>query len=215
MLKYQIIPVTSFQQNCTLLRCESTGKGAVVDPGGDVDILWQAIQQQNITVECLLITHGHIDHAGGAKALAKKLAVPVYGPHQDDAFLLDASLGQAGAFGLSAGSSFIPQRWFADGDEISFGNIRLKVIHAPGHTPGHVVYFHPESKLALVGDVLFAGSIGRTDFPRGDYDTLIHTIRDKLFPLGDDISFIPGHGPMSNFGAEKSHNPFVGDRLFL
>jgi glyoxylase-like metal-dependent hydrolase (beta-lactamase superfamily II) len=210
-MKARIIPVTSFQQNCTLLWCEKTRLAAVVDPGGDVQEILAAIAEEGVTVEKLLLTHGHLDHVGGAVELAKTLNVLIEGPHIDDAFLLKELPLKAQSYGFPPAESFIPSRWLKGGDIVQIGEERLTVVHAPGHTPGHVVFFDPIAKLALVGDVLFKGSIGRTDFPRGDHDTLISSIRKKLFPLGDDIDFIPGHGAMSTFGYERRTNPFVGD----
>ena len=209
-MKFRIIPVTPFEQNCTLLWCEKTRHAAVVDPGGDVPKILAAIAEEGVTVDKLLLTHGHIDHAGAAAELAKQLGVAIEGPHAEDAFLLEALPVQSQRYGFPLAASFIPDRWLTDGDSIQIGEEVLTVLHAPGHTPGHVVYFSPTVKLALVGDVLFRGSIGRTDFPRGDYDTLISSIRDKLFPLGDEVAFISGHGPMSTFGDERRTNPYVG-----
>ncbi|MFN3985474.1 MAG: MBL fold metallo-hydrolase [Rhodocyclaceae bacterium] len=212
MIEYQIVPVTPFQQNCSIVWCTRSRRAAVVDPGGDIERIEAALAQLGVTVEKLLITHGHIDHAGGTAALARKLGVPVEGPHPEDRFWIDGMAQQSRMFGFPDVEVFEPDRWLADGDSVSVGEARFDVIHAPGHTPGHVVFFQPEARLALVGDVLFAGSIGRTDFPRGDHPTLIRAIREKLFPLGDDVAFVPGHGPMSTFGAERRSNPYVGER---
>ena len=209
-MKYRVIPVTPFEQNCTLLWSEKTLHGAVVDPGGDLSRILAAIKEEGVTVDKLLLTHGHIDHAGGTAELAQKLGVPIEGPHAEDAFLLEELPRQSQRYGFPPAASFIPGRWLNDGDSVKIGEEVLTVLHTPGHTPGHVVYFNPVTKLALVGDVLFHGSIGRTDFPRGDYNTLIFSIREKLFPLGDEVAFIPGHGAMSTFGKERSFNPFVG-----
>jgi len=208
-MKYRVIPVTPFEQNCTLLWCEKTRRGAVVDPGGDVPEILAAIAEEGVTVDKLLITHGHIDHAGGAAELAKKLNVPIEGPHAEDAFLLEELPGQSQRYGFPLAASFVPSRWLKDGDSVQIGEEVLAVLHTPGHTPGHVVFFDPVANVALVGDVLFRGSIGRSDFPRGDFDTLISSIREKLFPLGDDVAFIPGHGAMSTFGNERHTNPFL------
>jgi len=208
-MKFRVIPVTPFEQNCTLLWCETTHHGAVVDPGGDIPKILAAITEEGVTVDKLLITHGHIDHAGGAAELAKKLNVPIEGPHAEDAFLLDELPRQSQRYGFPLAESFIPSRWLKDGDSVQIGDEVLKVLHTPGHTPGHVVFFDPTANLALVGDVLFRGSIGRTDFPRGDFNTLISSIREKLFPLGDDVAFISGHGPMSTLGNERCSNPFL------
>lgn len=210
-LRYRIIPVTPFQQNCTLLWCEDTLRAAIVDPGGDLDTIRAAIRAEGVTPEKILVTHGHIDHAGGVGELARTLELPVYGPQREDAFWIEGLPQQARMFGFPQAEAFTPDQWLEDGDEVTLGNQILEVLHCPGHTPGHVVFWHRKSRLALVGDVLFQGSIGRTDFPRGDHDTLIRSIRNKLFPLGDDVAFIPGHGPMSTFGRERASNPFVAD----
>ena len=210
-MDYRILPVTPFAQNCTLLWCEQTMKGAAVDPGGDIDSIVAAALRLGVTLEKLLLTHGHIDHAGGTAALAARLAIPVEGPQREDAFWIDQLPNQSRMFGFPDCAAFTPDRWLEDGDTVQVGNETLEVLHTPGHTPGHVCFFHRGAKLALVGDVLFAGSIGRTDFPRGDYDTLLRSIRHKLWPLGNDVKFIPGHGPMSTFGEERESNPFVAD----
>jgi glyoxylase-like metal-dependent hydrolase (beta-lactamase superfamily II) len=212
-VKVQIIPVTPFQQNCTLLCCEETGKAAVVDPGGEIDRITAAAGTAGFTIEKILVTHGHIDHAGGVAELARRLQVPVEGPHPDDRFWIDALDTAGREFGFSGAQPFVPDRWLYEGDTVEFGNITLDVHHCPGHTPGHVIFFQPGARLAIVGDVLFRGSIGRTDFPKGDYNTLIHSIQERLWPLGDDVQFIPGHGPVSTFGYERKTNPFVGDRM--
>lgn len=211
MIEYRIVPVTPFQQNCSVLWCSETRQAAVVDPGGDVDRINALIAQLGVSVERILITHGHLDHAGGTARLAEALGVPIEGPHADDRFWIDGMEEQSRMFGVAGAQTFTPDRWLVDGDTVSVGKATLQVIHAPGHTPGHVVFYQAESKIAFVGDVLFAGSIGRTDFPRGDHAMLISSIRDKLFPLGDDVSFVPGHGPVSTFGEERRGNPFVGD----
>lgn len=213
MLQFQVIPVTPFQQNCTLFWCDETKQAAVVDPGGDIEKVIAAIEQQGLTLVKVLLTHAHIDHAGGTKALAEHFNVPIEGPHKEDQFWIDLIPEQKQRFGFEHAEHFTTNRWLAQGDKVTFGNIELEVYFCPGHTPGHVVFFHRESKLAQVGDVLFKGSIGRTDFPRGDHPTLIKSIRENLFPLGNDVRFIPGHGPMSTFGAERQSNPFVGDRV--
>ncbi|MEC7432404.1 MBL fold metallo-hydrolase [Marinobacter sp. bablab_jr008] len=210
-LKYKIVPVTPFEQNCTLLWCTETHKAAVVDPGGDLDRILAAAEDEGVILEKILLTHAHIDHAGGTAELAKSAELPIEGPHKDDNFWIQGLAMQAQMFGFPAPEVFTPNRWLEDGDTVTVGNETLEVLHTPGHTPGHVVFFHRGSKLAQVGDVLFNGSIGRTDFPKGDYNTLIHSIREKLFPLGDDVSFICGHGPMSTFGQERATNPFVSD----
>ena len=212
MIDCRIVPVTPFEQNCSIVWCETTKKAAVVDPGGDLDRILAAAEKLGVTIEKILITHGHIDHAGGTAKLARELGVPIEGPHPEDRFWIDGMPDQSRMFGLPNGETFTPDRWLADGDTVTLGEQAFQVIHAPGHTPGHVVFFHPGARLALVGDVLFAGSIGRTDFPRGDHATLISSIRNKLFPLGDDVRFVPGHGPMSTFGRERASNPYVADR---
>lgn len=211
-LKAAIIPVTPFAQNCSLLWCGETMEGAVVDPGGDLELIRKAIAQYGVTIIKVLLTHGHIDHAGAAADLAQELGVPIEGPQKEEAFWLDMLPEQGRNWGFPGAKVVTPDRWLADGDQVSLGNVILEVIHCPGHTPGHVVFFCPASRLAVVGDVLFQGSIGRTDFPRGDHGALIRSITQKLWPLGDDVTFIPGHGPVSTFGAERQSNPFVGDR---
>jgi glyoxylase-like metal-dependent hydrolase (beta-lactamase superfamily II) len=213
-LKFTVIPVTPFQQNCTLLWCEETLKAAVVDPGGDLERIQQAAAAQGVVVEKILVTHGHIDHAGGTAALARHLGVPVEGPQEEDDFWIRQLPQQSRMFGFPPVEAFVPDRWLHQGDKVRVGNLELEVRHCPGHTPGHVIFFEPGSRVAMVGDVLFQGSIGRTDFPRGDYDTLIRSIREQLWPLGDDVVFIPGHGPLSTFGDERRSNPFVADRRY-
>lgn len=212
MLDYLILPVTPFAQNCSLIWEEATRRAAVVDPGGDVDEILAAVADNGLAVEKILLTHGHIDHVGGTSELARRLGVPIEGPQREEVFWLDQLPEQCRMFGFPDTPALRPDRWLEDGDTVTVGGMTLDVLHTPGHTPGHVCFVHRPSKLALVGDVLFAGSIGRTDFPRGDHATLIRAIRGKLFPLGDDFSFIPGHGPMSTFGAERRDNPFVADR---
>ncbi len=211
MLQYKIVPVTQFQQNCSVIWCDKTLQAAVVDPGGDLPKIEEVLRANNLTLEKILLTHAHIDHAGATANLAEQFELPIEGPEWEDKFWIDALPQQSAMFGFPLAKVFTPDRWLQDGDTVTVGEETLKVYHCPGHTPGHVVFFHPETKLALVGDVLFNGSIGRTDFPRGDYDTLIHSIRTKLWPLGDDVAFVPGHGPMSTFGQERRTNPFVKD----
>ncbi len=210
-LRYQIIPVTPFEQNCSLLWCDETRRGAVIDPGGDVARILSAIEKSGVTLERILVTHGHIDHAGGVAELSERLSLPVEGPQQEDRFWIDNMPQQAQMYGFPNVRSFTPDRWLAQGDTVRFGNVELQVLHCPGHTPGHVVFFNDAARLAFVGDVLFKGSIGRTDFPRGDFDSLINSIRVNLWPLGDDVTFISGHGPSSTFGEERLTNPFCGD----
>jgi hydroxyacylglutathione hydrolase len=208
-----IIPVTPFQQNCSLVWCDRTMAGAVIDPGGDLDQVLDAAREESVRIEKILLTHAHIDHAGGTAELARKLHVPIEGPHPGDQFWIDQMSEQGRMFGFGHCDTFAPDRWLDDGDKVRVGEFEFEVRHCPGHTPGHVVFFSAEGRVAFVGDVLFAGSIGRTDFPGGDYDTLVHSIRDKLFVLGDDVRFVPGHGPMSTFGDERRSNPFVGDAV--
>ena len=209
MLEYQIVPVTPFQQNCSLIWCSETRRGAVVDPGGDLPSIRAAAKSSGVSVEKILLTHGHIDHAGGTAALARELGVPVEGPQIEEKFWIDAMEQQGRMFGIAEGETFTPDRWLEDGEQVTVGQETLQVLHCPGHTPGHVVFFNASSRLAIVGDVLFAGSIGRTDFPKGDMNTLLRSIRTKLWPLGDDVSFIPGHGPMSTIGEERTSNPYA------
>ncbi len=208
-MHYLITPVTPLEQNCSLLWCEATGRAAIVDPGGEIERIVAVVQQQKVEVERILLTHGHFDHVGGAGELAERLSVPVEGPQEEDRFLLESLPRQCEIYGFPPAEPLHPDRWLQEGDQIRFGEQRLEVLHCPGHTPGHVVYFHRGERLALVGDVLFRGSIGRTDFPRGDHATLLKSIHEKLLPLGDDVRFIPGHGPMSTFGEERRTNPFL------
>ncbi|KAA0873636.1 MBL fold metallo-hydrolase [Nitrincola tapanii] len=211
-MQYRIIPVTPFQQNCTLFWCERTRQALVIDPGGDADKIAAVLEAEGLTPAYILLTHGHLDHVGAAGVLASRWQVPIWGPHKDDAFWIDGLSEQSRMFGFPQVQAFQPDRWLEEGEQIQCGDLVLEILHCPGHTPGHLVFYHADSKLAQVGDVLFNGSIGRTDFPRGDHAALIHSIRKKLFPLGDEVSFIPGHGPMSTFGQEKRSNPFVSDR---
>ncbi|MDP6774944.1 MAG: MBL fold metallo-hydrolase [Rhodospirillales bacterium] len=213
-IRATIIPVTPFQQNCSLLWCASTNKGAIVDPGGDLDHVLGAVDEHGVALEKILVTHAHIDHAGAVAELAERLGLPIEGPHTEDTFWIERLEEQGAEFGISGARTFAPDRWLEDGDTVTIGGQELRVLHCPGHTPGHVVFFHDGARLAVVGDVLFQGSIGRSDFLRGDHATLISSIRDKLWPLGDDVTFIPGHGPPSTFGEERRSNPFVGDTLF-
>jgi hydroxyacylglutathione hydrolase len=213
MFKVFVIPVTPFQQNSSLLICEATGRAAVVDPGGDLDLVRQEIERHGVSLEKIFLTHGHLDHCGGASELARQFEVPIEGPHLEEQFWLDQLPEQAARFGFPAAQAFEPSRWLNDGDTVTFGEQILEVYHCPGHTPGHVIFFSRKHRLALVGDVLFAGSIGRTDFPRGNHADLMASIREKLWPLGDDVAFVPGHGATSTFGAERRSNPYVGENL--
>ena len=210
-IHYQIIPVTSFEQNCTLLWCEETMRAAVVDPGGDIPRILSAVKANGVTLEKILVTHGHLDHAGAVADLAEQLSLPIEGPQREDQFWIDGMPQQSKMYGFPNVRVFTPDRWLEQGGRVAVGNLTLDVLHCPGHTPGHVVYFNEPGRLAIVGDVLFRGSIGRTDFPKGDFDALISSIRNRLWPLGDDVAFISGHGPMSTFGAERRSNPFCGD----
>ncbi|MCL2020668.1 MAG: MBL fold metallo-hydrolase [Betaproteobacteria bacterium] len=210
-MRYQIVPVTPLEQNCTLLWCEETRAAAIVDPGGDAERIIAAVAAEKLKPALALITHGHFDHAGAAREIADHFAIPVMGPHERDLFWLERIFEVGQSYGIAGGRSFKPEQWLGDGDRIHFGKEELEVLHCPGHTPGHVVFYHRASRLLLVGDVLFQGSIGRTDFPGSKHTDLIASIREKLFPLGDDVRFIPGHGPMSVLGYERQYNPFVGD----
>lgn len=210
-LKAFIIPVTPFQQNCSLVYDEARKVGAIVDPGGDVAMILQAIRESGVTIEKILLTHGHIDHAGGAAELKETLGVPIEGPHPEDKFLLD-DLAQSGAkYGMAA-RPVTPDRWLKEGDSVTVGDLTFAVYEAPGHTPGSVVFFNDANRFALVGDVLFQGSVGRTDFPRGDHAALIRSIKEKLYPLGDDVICLPGHGQPCQIGQERQTNPFLNDR---
>lgn len=213
-MQYVVIPVTPFEQNCSLVWCEETKEGALVDPGGDVQRLLDAVASQGVQLKKLLLTHGHLDHAGAAGALAKQLSIPVIGPHQADQYWLDGMPQQSKMFGFPPVEPFLPDQWLQEGDEVEIGSQRLSVLHTPGHTPGHVVFFDEKGKRLWVGDVLFAGSVGRTDFPGGSQEQLFASIRDKLWSLGDEVEFVPGHGPNSTLGEERRYNPFVADPRF-
>ncbi len=214
-LKAAVIPVTPLQQNCTLMWCDETMKGVVIDPGGDVDTLMEAVEKFAFTVDKVLLTHGHFDHVGGAMDLAERTGAPIIGPHADDEFITSNVVARGHEFGVTGGRDVTGNTWLNEGDTVEFGNETLAVIHTPGHTPGHIVFYNEKAGLAQVGDVLFQGSIGRTDFPRGDLDTLVASITQKLWPLGDGVTFIPGHGPASTFGQERATNPFVGDQAIV
>ena len=209
-MRVAILPVTPLQQNCSLIWCTRTMKGALVDPGGDLDKLKAALVKTGVTLEKILVTHGHLDHCGLAGELAKDLGVPIEGPHEEDRFWI-AQLDDDGTRWNMEAHSFEPDRWLTNGDQVTVGELTLDVYHCPGHTPGHVVFHHAPSRFAMVGDVLFQGSIGRTDFPRGDLQTLLDSITGRLWPLGDETTFVPGHGPISTFGDERRANPYVSD----
>ncbi|TWB38642.1 MBL fold metallo-hydrolase [Nitrospirillum pindoramense] len=211
-LKVAILPVTPFQQNCSILWCTATKRAAVVDPGDGVTQIEEFLARQGLTLERILVTHGHVDHAAAVADLTARTGVPVDGPQQEDKFWIDRLPEDGAKYGMLHAKPFTPTRWLGDGDTVAVGDLVLDVLHCPGHTPGHVVFIHQPSRLAIVGDVIFQGSIGRTDFPRGDHAALIRSIREKLFPLGDDITFLPGHGEPSTFGQERRTNPFVSDR---
>ena len=213
MLRYLTVPVTPFQQNASIVWCDATRQAAVIDPGGDLDTLLAAVEEHGLTLSQIWLTHAHIDHAGGTGELAQRLSLPIVGPHPGDQFWIDGLPQQSAMFGFPPAQHFTPTRWLQDGDTVQIGNETLNVRHCPGHTPGHVVFFHRPSKFAVVGDVLFQGSIGRTDFPMGNHQDLIDAITQKLWPLGDDVTFIPGHGPTSTFGQERKTNAFVSDSV--
>jgi hydroxyacylglutathione hydrolase len=208
-VEFRIIPVTPFQQNTTLLWCERTRAAVIIDPGGETDRILKQVAALALKPEYVLLTHGHLDHVGASAEVSQRLGIPIWGPHPDDAFWIHALAEQCAMFGFPPITPFEPDRWLQPGEQIAVGEETLDVLHCPGHTPGHLVYFNAGDKLAQVGDVLFRGSIGRTDFPRGNHRQLIESIHEKLFPLGDDVRFIPGHGPMSTLGEERRTNPFV------
>jgi len=208
-MEFTILPVTPYQQNCSLV-WDAAGRAALIDPGGEAERLLAEVAQRGLTLEKILLTHGHLDHVGAAVELRDALGIPIIGPQREEQFWLDLLPQQAELFGFPPAVVFTPDQWLEDGDRVEVGSLRMDVLHCPGHTPGHVVFFEPQARLAFVGDVLFKGSIGRTDFPRGDHAALLAAIRGKLFPLGDDVRFVPGHGAMSTFGRERRENPFVG-----
>ncbi len=207
-----VVPVTAFQQNCTIAVCNKTNRCAVIDPGGEVERIMAEIERHKLTVEKIWITHGHLDHGGGASELRRFTGAPIEGPHEDDAFWVDNIPQHAMFYGVSGMDSFDPDRWLQDGDVVTVGKTEWQVLHCPGHTPGHVVFYNKENNFAQVGDVLFKGSVGRTDFPHSDHEALIRSITQKLWPLGD-VRFIPGHGEESTFGEERRTNPFVADSV--
>lgn len=213
-MKCIIVPVTAYQQNCSVLICEKTHKAVVVDPGGDIDNIIAVLDENDASLEKILITHGHMDHCAIADDLRQRFRVPIEGPQLEDRFWIDKLPEWCAMSGFPHADAFEPDRWLEQDDVVTFGEQTLKVLHCPGHTPGHVVFYHPDMKLALVGDVLFNGSIGRTDFPRGNHDQLINAIKTRLWPLGDEVTFVPGHGPTSTFGEERRTNPFVADSRY-
>ncbi|WP_312137169.1 MBL fold metallo-hydrolase [Brevundimonas sp. BH3] len=208
-----VSPVTPLQQNCTIVWCTKTLKAAVIDPGASAEALYAEIQRRGLTLEAIWITHGHLDHAGGAQDLQNISKVEIIGPHKADLFWIEAIPEQGQKWGLPDARSFTPTRWLENGDVLSLGETRWEVYHCPGHTPGHVIFFNREARFAQVGDVLFKGSVGRTDFPQSSHQDLVNSIVSRLWPLGDDVTFIPGHGPHSTFGHERLSNPFVGDAI--
>jgi len=212
-LRYEIVPVTPFAQNCSVVWCSDTNLATIIDPGGEIEKILDVVSGNNLELDKILITHAHLDHAGGTAELARRTGVPIIGPHKEDQFWIDLLPEQCQRFGFE-GEKFQPDEWLSHGDSVSLGKLNFDVIHCPGHTPGHVVFVENSQGFAIVGDVLFQGSIGRSDFPRGDQAELVSSIRDRLFPLGDHIRFIPGHGPMSDFGQERRTNPFVADKRF-
>lgn len=208
-MHYRIIPVTAFSQNSCVFWCDNTRQAVVIDPGGDVEKIITVLQEEQLTLAKIILTHGHLDHVGGVAQLLKIYPVPVEGPHIADKFWIDALTEQCQMFGFDLVESFIPDRWLEDGETVSFGEVTLQVIHTPGHTPGHIVLYHQESGLVQVGDVLFNGSIGRTDFAQGNHQDLLDSIHNKVLPLGDQVDFIPGHGPMSTLGHERKTNSYL------
>ncbi len=208
-MNYHIIPVTAFSQNCSLIWCPETRLAALVDPGGDAERIREEVSALAVTVTQILLTHGHLDHVGAAAELAAHYGVPIIGPQKEDEFWLQGLPQQSRMFGLEECQPLMPDRWLEEGDTVTVGKVTLQVLHCPGHTPGHIVFFDAASRLLISGDVIFKGGVGRSDFPRGDHNQLIASIQNKLLPLGDEITFIPGHGPLSTLGEERLHNPFL------
>ena len=209
MLKYRVIPVTRYQQNCSLVWCSKSHSAALIDAGGDIEQLLLAVKEEGVTLEKLLLTHGHLDHVGGAHTIADQLNIPIIGPHQADQFWFERLADQAKMFGFAHIEPYMPNQWLIEGEQITVGDELFDVLHCPGHTPGHIVFYNAASQTAFVGDVLFQNSVGRSDFPMGNHADLISSIKDKLLPLGDEIRFIPGHGPNSTFGEERRNNPYL------
>ena len=213
-MKVQVVPVTAFQQNCSVVWCERTRRAAVVDPGGDLERVLAVVVRNGLMLEKILLTHAHLDHAAATAELARRESLPIEGPHEGDLFWIEQMPAQAKMFGFPPSECFTPDRWLSQNDRVTVGEVEFEVRHCPGHTPGHVVFFQRDVRFAIVGDVIFAGSVGRSDLPRGNGAQLVRSIRENLFPLGDDVTFLPGHGPTSTFGEERRNNPFVADRLF-
>jgi hydroxyacylglutathione hydrolase len=213
MIKFQIIPVTAYEQNCSLVWCDQTLQAALIDPGGDAPVLLSEIKRNNLNLKQIWLTHGHLDHVGGTEEIASTCNVHIMGPHQNDLFLLEALQEQSEMFNFPITKPFLPEKWLRQGDTLVLGKEKFEILHTPGHTPGHIVIVHHDSKTMWVGDVLFKQSIGRTDFPKGNYDELLHSIKTKLFSLAGDYQFIPGHGPCSSLSEEKLHNPFLMGNL--
>jgi len=213
-LEVVVLPVTPFAQNCSIIWCTETMKGAAVDPGGDLDKIVAILEEKGVTLEKILITHGHLDHAGGTAELAEKYNVPIEGPHKADLFIIEGLAKSADRFGFEGARTFTPDRWLEGGDTVQVGNLSFAVRHCPGHTPGHVIFYNDEAQMAFVGDVLFQGSIGRSDLPQGNHQQLVNSIREELWPLGEDITFVSGHGANSTFAFERKFNPFVADHFF-
>ena len=213
-MKVQVVPVTAFQQNCSVVWCERTRRAAVVDPGGDLERVLAVVVRNGLMLEKILLTHAHLDHAAATAELARRESLPIEGPHEGDLFWIEQMPAQAKMFGFPPSECFTPDRWLSQNDRVTVGEVEFEVRHCPGHTPGHVVFFQRDARFAIVGDVIFAGSVGRSDLPRGNGAQLVRSIRENLFPLGDDVTFLPGHGPTSTFGEERRNNPFVADRLF-